>query len=249
MNDATPLPDATAALPPVPLTPWQMFMHADLVVQCVMVILLLASVITWTILLAKGIEMVMALRGVSSGLRILRKGGDVAALPTTGSGAVAHELLSAAEAEAHQSAGLPPEGIKDRIALRLRRIELAMARRLGRGTGILASIGSCGPFVGLFGTVWGIMDSFVHIAATQTTSLAVVAPGIAEALLATAFGLMAAIPAVLVYNLFARLLGHYRAALGDLGAFVLAHAARELDRAHQPPPANVIPVLLRPAAE
>ena len=240
---------AIATLPPVALTPWQMFLAADIVVQSVMIALLLASVATWTILVAKGIEVIRASRTVAAGLRILRAGGDVTTLPRDGSGAIAHRFVAAAEAEVRLSEGLPHDGVKDRIALRLHRIELAMTRRIGRGTGILASIGSCGPFVGLFGTVWGIMDSFVHIAASHTTSLAVVAPGIAEALLATAFGLLAAIPAVLVYNLFARSLAAYRVALGDLSAYVLAHACRELDRAHGPVVPLRQPVLLRPAAE
>ena len=98
---------------------------------------------------------------------------------------------------------------------RLDRIEIAAARDMNRGTGILATIGSTAPFIGLFGTVWGIMNSFVGISQAQTTNLAVVAPGIAEALLATAFGLVAAIPAVFIYNLFARSLASYKALVGD----------------------------------
>jgi biopolymer transport protein ExbB len=99
-----------------------------------------------------------------------------------------------------------------------------------RGTGVLATIGATAPFVGLFGTVWGIMNSFVGISKSQTTNLAVVAPGIAEALLATAFGLAAAIPAVVIYNVFARSIGGYRALLADASAEVLGLVSRDLDR-------------------
>jgi len=100
---------------------------------------------------------------------------------------------------------------------------------MNRGTGVLATIGATAPFVGLFGTVWGIMNSFVGISKAQTTNLAIVAPGIAEALLATAVGLFAAIPAVVIYNHFARAIGAYRAELGDASAEVLRLVSRDLD--------------------
>ena len=122
------------------------------------------------------------------------------------------------------------DGIKERIASRLERIEAARARRMLRGTSVLATIGATAPFVGLFGTVWGIMNSFIGISKSHTTNLAVVAPGIAEALLATAFGLAAAIPAVVIYNMFARWIAGYRAQLGDASAEVLRLASRELDQ-------------------
>ena len=104
----------------------------------------------------------------------------------------------------HRKSGFRPtcdgDGLKERVALLLERIELANSRKISRGTGVLATIGSTAPFVGLFGTVWGIMNSFIGISNAHTTNLAVVAPGIAEALLATALGLVAAIPAVVIYN-------------------------------------------------
>jgi biopolymer transport protein ExbB len=98
-----------------------------------------------------------------------------------------------------------------------------------RGTGVLATIGSTAPFVGLFGTVWGIMNSFIGISEAQTTNLAVVAPGIAEALLATAIGLVAAIPAVMIYNVFARSITGYKQALGDAVAGIERLVSRDLD--------------------
>jgi biopolymer transport protein ExbB len=141
------------------------------------------------------------------------------------------DFLDAAETEIRLSAGgAGREGIKERIASRLERIEAACGRRIMRGTGVLATIGATAPFVGLFGTVWGIMNSFIGISREHTTNLAVVAPGIAEALLATAFGLAAAIPAVVIYNVFARSIAGYRALLGDASADVLRLASRDLDR-------------------
>ena len=114
-----------------------------------------------------------------------------------------------------------PTGVKERIASRLERIEAAAGRRMIRGTGILATVGATAPFVGLFGTVWGIMNSFIGISKQHTTNLAVVAPGIAEALLATALGLVAAIPAVVMYNVFSRWTAGYRALQADAAAEIL----------------------------
>jgi biopolymer transport protein ExbB len=132
------------------------------------------------------------------------------------------------------------EGIKERVASRLERIEANGGRSMMRGTGILATIGAIAPFVGLFGTVWGIMNSFIGISKSQTTNLAVVAPGIAEALLATAFGLAAAIPAVVIYNMFSRQIAGYRALLGDTSAEVLRIVGRDLDRSATLPRARAL---------
>jgi len=116
------------------------------------------------------------------------------------------------------------------VAIRLERIEAAARLTIMRGTGLLATIGSIAPFVGLFGTVWGIVHSFIGISRAQTTNLAVVAPGIAEALMATAMGLIAAIPAVVIYNPFARSITGYRTLLADVSAQVMRLLSRELDR-------------------
>jgi biopolymer transport protein ExbB len=121
------------------------------------------------------------------------------------------------------------QGLLGRVASHLGRIELQAGRRLNMGTGLLATIGATAPFVGLFGTVWGIMNAFIGISESQTTNLAVVAPGIAEALLATALGLVAAIPAVVIYNHFARAIAGYRALLGDAAAGVERLVSRDLD--------------------
>lgn len=107
--------------------------------------------------------------------------------------------------------------------------------RLERRLLVLATVGSAGPFVGLFGTVWGIMNAFIGISKSQTTNLAVVAPGIAEALLATAMGLVAAIPAVMIYNMFARAITSYRGLLGDGSAELMRMVSRDLNRAELTP--------------
>ena len=112
--------------------------------------------------------------------------------------------MQAAANEIRFSANLRADGSKERGAWQLERIEMAASRKISRGTGILATIGATAPFVGLFGTVYGIMDSFIGISKSHTTNLAVVAPGIAEALLATGLGLFAAIPSVMIYNMLAR---------------------------------------------
>jgi biopolymer transport protein ExbB len=142
--------------------------------------------------------------------------------------------MQAAAQEIRLSANLRAEGLKERIAWQLERIELAVSRKISRGTGVLATIGSTAPFVGLFGTVWGIMNSFIGISNSHTTNLAVVAPGIAQALLATALGLVAAIPAVMIYNVLARQTTHYRALLGDASAQVMRLVSRDLDRSRMP---------------
>ena len=144
---------------------------------------------------------------------------------------VVASFMAAAEQELRLSSDVTErDGIKERVASRLARLEAAAARDMNKGTGVLATIGSTAPFVGLFGTVWGIMNSFIGISKAQTTNLAVVAPGIAEALLATAIGLFAAIPAVIIYNQFARWIGGYRGLLGDAAAEVLRLVSRDLDR-------------------
>jgi biopolymer transport protein ExbB len=210
-----------------------MFMAADWVVKAVMIGLAFASLLTWTIWLAKGIELYGArLAAGRAGKRLAEAGSLAEGEETVGRRGAVPALVRAARLELEMSADLSDrEGIKERIASRLSRLEQAAGRRMTRGTGVLATIGSTAPFVGLFGTVWGIMNSFIGISKSQTTNLAVVAPGIAEALLATAIGLVAAIPAVMIYNVFARGITAYRAQLGDSAAEILRLSSRDLDRA------------------
>jgi biopolymer transport protein ExbB len=210
-----------------------MFINADIVVKTVMLGLVFASVLSWTIWLAKALALVAARRRLRRGLRTLNEAHslDQALARLQGPGGDALVFARAAETELQQSAGaLVPEGVKERIASRLSRLEAAAGRRMIRGTGILATIGATAPFVGLFGTVWGIMNSFIGISKMHTTNLAVVAPGIAEALLATALGLVAAIPAVIMYNMFSRWIAGYRALQADASAAALRLVSRDLDR-------------------
>ena len=244
-SSATPSP-AAAALPgermissaelPEDLSPWGMFENSDLVVKAVIIGLAFASLVTWTVWLAKTLELRSAHSEVRRDLRVLNNSVTLAQAHDQlreGNGPVS-QLMRAAGQEIRLSANLRADGLKERIALQLERIEMAMSRKVSRGTGVLATIGSTAPFVGLFGTVWGIMNSFIGISNAHTTNLAVVAPGIAQALLATAFGLVAAIPAVIIYNVLARQTAHYRAYLGDASAQVMRLVSRDLDRAELP---------------
>jgi tonB-system energizer ExbB len=224
--------DVSTALLPHDLSPWSMFLSADIIVQTVMVGLALASVATWSVWLAKTLELRQARKRARGAIAMLAESRTLveAVKKLDGFNSPEAHLVRAAMAEARLSAGTPGEGLKERVATKLERIEAAAGRRMMVGTGILATIGSVAPFVGLFGTVWGIMNSFVGISKAQTTNLAVVAPGIAEALLATAIGLVAAIPAVVIYNAFTRSISAYKALMGDAAADVLRIVSRDLDR-------------------
>ncbi|VVO10901.1 tonB-system energizer ExbB [Pseudomonas fluorescens] len=217
------------------LSPWGMYQNADIIVKIVMIGLAIASIITWTIWIAKGFELMGAKRRLRNEIVHLKKATTLkeASASATKAGTLANLLVHDALEEMRLSTNSrEKEGIKERVAFRLERLVAACGRNMSSGTGVLATIGSTAPFVGLFGTVWGIMNSFIGIAKTQTTNLAVVAPGIAEALLATALGLVAAIPAVVIYNVFARSIAGYKAQVSDASAEVLLLVSRDLD--HQP---------------
>lgn len=214
------------------LSPWGMYKNADVVVKAVMIGLAIASLITWTIWIAKGFELMGAKRRLRGEVALLKKAASLkeASDAANKPGTLAHTLVHDALDEMRLSANArEKEGIKERVSFRLERLVAASGRNMSSGTGFLATIGSTAPFVGLFGTVWGIMNSFIGIAKTQTTNLAVVAPGIAEALLATALGLVAAIPAVVIYNVFARSIAGYKAQVSDASAQVLLLVSRDLD--------------------
>lgn len=215
---------------PHDLSPWGMFMAADIVVKGVMIGLAFASVVTWTVWLAKTLELLVSQRRLRSALRGFLSSASLDAARTVGAAGPAGAMLRSTDLELKRSGDLPAEGIKERVAISLNRIEVAAGRAITRGTGLLATIGATAPFVGLFGTVWGIMNSFIGISKAQTTNLAVVAPGIAEALLATAIGLVAAIPAVVIYNHFSRQVSGYRVLMGDAAAEMLRLLSRDLDR-------------------
>jgi biopolymer transport protein ExbB len=217
------------------LSPWSMFKSADVLVKAVMIGLAFASLVTWTIFIAKMIELTVIARKLRGALK---KIGDARSLAEAqfalgAKGSVLSSLLAAAMREARLSAGISSDsGIKERAASSFGEIVRAEARRIRLGMGLLATIGATSPFVGLFGTVWGIMNSFIGISKSQTTNLAVVAPGIAEALLATAMGLVAAIPAVIIYNHFARVTKGYLELVGRASGAAGRLLSRDLDRTH-----------------
>ena len=214
------------------LSPWGMYQGADVVVKSVMIGLLLASVITWTIWLAKSIELFAAKRRLRREMPVLKAARTLkdAGNSMDGEACISHRLVQDALEEVKLTGSVrEADGLKERVSFRLERLVAASGRQMSQGTGVLATIGSTAPFVGLFGTVWGIMNSFIGIAKSQTTNRAVVAPGIAEALLATALGLVAAIPAVVIYNVFARSISAYKAQVADASAQVLLLVSRDLD--------------------
>ena len=217
------------------LSPWTMFKSADVIVKAVMIGLAFASLVTWTIFIAKMLELAVVQRKVRSALAKIADARSLAeaqfALGAKGS--VLASFLAAAMREARLSAGISSDaGIKERAASSFAEIVRAEARRVRLGMGLLATIGATSPFVGLFGTVWGIMNSFIGISKSQTTNLAVVAPGIAEALLATAIGLVAAIPAVIIYNHFARVTKGYLELVNRASGAAGRLLSRDLDRTH-----------------
>jgi biopolymer transport protein ExbB len=217
------------------LSPWLMFWNADIIVKSVMIGLAFASLVTWTIFLGKMVELTVIQRKLRGALVKIADARSLAeaqfALGAKGS--VLASFLAAAMREARLSAGISSDaGIKERAASSFAEIVRAEARRIRLGMGLLATIGATSPFVGLFGTVWGIMNSFIGISKSQTTNLAVVAPGIAEALLATAIGLVAAIPAVIIYNHFSRVTKGYLELVNRASGAAGRLLSRDLDRTH-----------------
>jgi len=217
------------------LSPWSMFVSASLIVQAIMAGLVFASLITWTIFIAKFIELFIAkrrLQGAVHSVAGARTLGEASSMLSSDR-SVMRSFVAAAIEEIRLSPGFDSEaGVKERVASSFSEITRSEARRVRFGMGMLATIGATAPFVGLFGTVWGIMNSFIGISKLQTTNLAVVAPGIAEALLATAIGLFAAIPAVMIYNHFSRVTREYLDLVGRAGGSVMRQLSRDLDRMH-----------------
>jgi biopolymer transport protein ExbB len=234
-DGARPLKSTIAV--PRELSPWSMFLSADILVKAVMIGLAFASLVTWTIFIAKMIELSVIRRKLRSALGKIADARSLAEAQFAlgAKDGVLSLLLAAAMREARLSAGISSDaGIKERAASSFAEIVRAEARRIRLGMGLLATIGATSPFVGLFGTVWGIMNSFIGISKSQTTNLAVVAPGIAEALLATAFGLAAAIPAVIIYNHFTRVTKGYLELVGRASGATARLLSRDLDRTHGP---------------
>lgn len=226
------------------LSPLGMYRNADIVVKLVMLGLVLASLVTWTIWLAKLIEVFLARSRARRATRILTRCtslDDAASWATRRRGAPA-TMLRAVMGEISASTAIPRQsghaGLKERVSSVLDQRVATASRQAAAGTSVLATIGATAPFVGLFGTVWGIMNAFIGISEAQSSSLAVVAPGIAEALLATALGLVAAIPAVIIYNINARGISGYRHDLSTVAASIERLLSRDLDFGRIPAPAD-----------
>lgn len=224
------------------LTPVSMFMDAEPVVKVVMIGLLLASIFSWVLLITKLIEFgglnrksdrfVEAFRGAKS---INDMGRIGISEEFEGNPLADMAAAAASEVELSRQAGLHVSGEhRDSTIMRAQTavgaVQSSLAKRLSGGMQFLASVGSSGPFIGLFGTVYGIMNSFIGIANTNTTNLAVVAPGIAEALLATGIGLFAAIPAVIFYNYFQTQVSAYGTRSDGFNAELMNAISRQLDK-------------------
>ncbi|MFT3732078.1 MAG: MotA/TolQ/ExbB proton channel family protein [Hyphomicrobium sp.] len=174
-----------------------LFHHADIVVKCIILGLLAASVICWAMAFEKFVRVWILNREISK----LEKSGQAAALPQARANSLIGAVGEAARTEWSEAASDASTGeVRDRLEVAMRAAVKRKLKSIEQGLPFLATLGSAAPFIGLFGTVWGIMNSFTAIAQQKDTSLAVVAPGIAEALFATAVGLAAAIPAVIFYN-------------------------------------------------
>lgn len=235
MNDSI----SSAALAAQHLSPWQLFVQADLIVKAVMVVLVLASAWDWAVILDKIVRLKILHRRAAKLVATIQDGLPVATLAAGFAEASPQDpfvVVYKAMVEEHaRSADLvQTESQRDGLQDRIHRVaQLASSNALDQlqsRLAALATIGAVAPFVGLFGTVWGIMNSFQGIAASGNTSLAVVAPGIAEALFATALGLVAAIPAVIFYNRIGTDIGAYgRKLTAFIGVFEI-ELSRQLAR-------------------
>ncbi len=215
-------------------SPFLLFMEADIVVKTVMLGLLLASIWTWTIIVSFGMNITKIARksdkfeqafGSTDNIDRFFDAHGQSSLPSA-------KVLAAGVKEWRRSTAKGPvdrEGTRQRLASAMNSAIAQEVDRIADRLNFLATVGSVAPFVGLFGTVWGIMRSFSAIAAEQNSSLAVVAPGIAEALFATAIGLFAAIPAVIAYNRFSHRLNKLEARMGRFADSFHATLSRELE--------------------
>jgi biopolymer transport protein ExbB len=206
-----------------------MFINATIVVQAIITLLVAWSVTTWSIAVSKFLFF-SGLGGTSNRvLQAFRSAGSIADAAKNTRNNRNNPFAKMLAAAADEIATGKKGGLGGRVQARLGIVQAEVGESLSGGMGIFATVGSIAAFVGLFGTVWGIMNSFIGIAQTQTTNLAVVAPGIAEALFATAFGLFAAVPAVIFYNMFARRIGAYQTRMDNFASEILVKVARDFE--------------------
>ncbi|MEM9965581.1 MAG: MotA/TolQ/ExbB proton channel family protein [Asticcacaulis sp.] len=224
------------------LTVAAMFMMAVPVVKAVMIGLVLASIISWALLVIKLLEFSGLNKATNRFLEDFRGARSIADInrlavsdehagnPLADMAAVATEEIQLSKQAGLAISGEHRESTLHRASQSINAVQAGLAKRLSGGLVFLASTGSIGPFVGLFGTVYGIMNSFIGIANTNTTNLAVVAPGIAEALLATGIGLAAAIPAVVMYNVFNSMIAQYGTRSEQFVSELQNSLSRQLDK-------------------
>ncbi|MDX3909926.1 MAG: protein TolQ [Sphingobium sp.] len=228
------MPALTLATDAATISPLALFLQADIVVKAVMLGLLLASIWTWAIIIGFGISLRRTRKTSAQFENDFWQTDDIDRFYETRAKAElpSAKVMAAGVSEWRRSTAsktIDREGTRDRLSTAMSSASAAEVDRLSDRLNILATIGSVAPFVGLFGTVWGIMRAFTSIAAEQNSSLAVVAPGIAEALFATAIGLFAAIPAVIAYNRFSHAINRIEAGLHRFADAFYATLSRELE--------------------
>jgi len=216
------------------LSPVALFLQADIIVKAVMIGLLLASIYVWAVIFTHGRSVSKLMRASENFERDFWRADNIDKFFDKNSGEElpSAKVLAAGISEwrrSTKSKTIDRDGTRERLGIAMNSAVAGEVDRLAEKIGTLATIGSVAPFVGLFGTVWGIMRSFTAIAAENNSSLAVVAPGIAEALFATAIGLFAAIPAVIAYNAFSQRLNRLESRLGRFADGLHATFSRELE--------------------
>ena len=226
--------DLLIATQNVGFSPIKLFLDADLVVKAVIIGLALSSIWAWTIIVSFTIKMSGINRQSEKFEREFWESNDIAAFAKTHGQSTlpVAKVFAAGMTEWRRSTNgktIDRAGTRERLSTAMDAMIAAETDRLANRLNFLATTGSVAPFVGLFGTVWGIMRSFAAIAAEQNSSLAVVAPGIAEALFATAIGLFAAIPAVIAYNRFSHRVNQYEARMGRFADGFHGTLSRELE--------------------
>ena len=219
-----------------------MFMGASIVVQCVMTLLIVCSVISWVLLIMKLMDFGSLNRVTTNFLESYRSARSIADInriavsdefagnPLADMAAVATEEVQLSKQAGLSISGEHRDATLHRAEASVGAVQAGLAKRLSGGLSFLASVGSTSPFIGLFGTVFGIMRSFIGIANSHTTNLAVVAPGIAEALMATGLGLIAAIPAVVMYNIFNSSITNYGTRSEQFVSELMNSLSRQLDK-------------------
>jgi biopolymer transport protein ExbB len=219
-----------------------MFMGATIVVKLVMTLLAICSVISWVLLIMKLMDFSSLNRVTTNYLEAYRGARSIADInrisvsdefagnPLADMAAVATEEVQLSKQAGLSISGEHRDSVLHRAQASVAAVQAGLAKRLSGGLSFLASVGSTSPFIGLFGTVYGIMNSFISIAQSHTTNLAVVAPGIAEALMATGLGLIAAIPAVVMYNIFNTSISNYGIRSEQFVSELINSLSRQLDK-------------------